>query len=311
MKWNYNKIATDKNRQRTGFGDNGEDENPLPEELCNFINELVNIRTESFYYRFYAKVFFLPKSLQIELLKSELLKLNELLSDERIIRLNKGEDATQDHFIVRFLYDWLFDEEFEIYKTFNRIHKGEHFPYQGDEEKVIIQMPRINDQLDDEVDLWGLPRFNQLLCILTNLNHFKSLVRIYEEMERGGEMPTPQVKIIKPMKDTEQTCLYNELTENSYWIPKETRYNDFCHTFGGNVKPDDFKLIMWYKNVQLLRELLLPLKHPDISQATMEKEAGNYFVDKKGKPRPLAKDNPKPDPDRDHLIAIMKKLATL
>lgn len=248
MKWNYNEKDTKKNRMRTGFGgNNSQYDNPLSEELCYYINEYVNIRTVSFYNDLYDKVFFLPKSLQKEWLKIELFKLNEELANEETMRLMKGDDATEDYFIVRFLKYNLTDEEFEIYKTYKGIRDGDHWPYQGEPCHIVnIDLHGEPYRGENEKLNIELPRFEEFIDILANLNHYENLVRSYEEMERGEEMTPPQLqsKLTEPQLES----LYDLLVSNGFIADNNGGKSNFVWAFGSNkVQPNDWKPITWVK----------------------------------------------------------------
>lgn len=252
------------------------------------ILEFIENQTDSLYFRVYAKTGILPRSLKLEWIKNEIFELNNLLHS-----LNGPHPIfEQDD-----LNGWFLEYYFFSYNS-----KNPDFD-------LSLQPPTLIGTIEEMIEYF--PNYYEILDQLCLRLHQKNLIQCYEELENGGEMPTPPLKFTKSLKDTQQIYLYNQLTGNGLFLPKETNYKAFCYVFGGNVKPYDFQPLKWNKNVQLLRELLLPLKHSDISQATMEKEAGKYFVDKKGKSRPLAKDNPKPDLNSDLVKNLVKNLATL
>jgi len=70
---------------------------------------------------------------------------------------------------------------------------------------------------------------------------------------------------------------------------------------GKGVVPGLFKQITWEDNKQVFRHLVINLKHPDVSQAEMIRQASNFFIDKKGNPY-------KPEENRNMTVAIQSRI---
>ncbi len=122
----------------------------------------------------------------------------------------------------------------------------------------------------------------------------------------------PAKKFTKTLSSNQQDYLYNKLTEKSVFLPIETGRESFNFVFGGSVKPDSFQPLEWQKNVQLLRELLEPLQHPDIPvKEDYVKQVPDYFIKKDGSRLKLAKPKAKYDTLSDKLTEIIENLATL
>ena len=112
------------------------------------------------------------------------------------------------------------------------------------------------------------------------------------------------------LNDTQRDLLF-ELLANSGFIPKKTDKDSFILAFGGKVdKYTNFK-ITWLKNKQLLRELLIPLKHSEIIQAAFERLIPFVFINENNNPITLAKNKPVPSLDSDTIAEIHKRIATI
>jgi hypothetical protein len=111
------------------------------------------------------------------------------------------------------------------------------------------------------------------------------------------------------LSKTQQNFLFEQLKSGGF-IAEDSDYNSFCHVFGGNQKPEQFKQLEWLKTKQLLRELLLPLIHLFISFPELKRQVPHYFT-QSGRPLQLARNKTIPSTDSDTLNAIIDKLATL
>ncbi len=117
----------------------------------------------------------------------------------------------------------------------------------------------------------------------------------------------------KPLNIKQRKYLYEELMKGQY-IPENTDFINFCHVFGGGDRPDHFEPLIWtglsQSPKQLLRELLIPLIHPEIKLVDMENLVPSYFS-YKGKPMKLAKDKKVFTQDSDNIKTILHNLATM
>jgi len=119
----------------------------------------------------------------------------------------------------------------------------------------------------------------------------------------------PPAKLIKTLSENQQKYLFNQLTENSLFLPKETDFKSFCFVFGNSITPDNFNCLQWLKNKQLLRELITELKHPDIEITKNKFYLPDYFSDKKDKPiLYLPTNKPKTDKFSTKIVVITTKM---
>ena len=119
-------------------------------------------------------------------------------------------------------------------------------------------------------------KFNDTDLIIT-ICEIKSII------DKHFVIETPQT-LIKSLYESQQNFLYNKLTENSLFLPKETDFESFCFVFGNSEQPKDFKPLQWMQNKQLLRELITVLKHPDIKKISKSKyPLPAFFIDEKQK----------------------------
>lgn len=124
---------------------------------------------------------------------------------------------------------------------------------------------------------------------------------------------TPPPKVTPPLYFTrlftpdQLKLLYNGLTTGGF-LPLDTDPEAFNYVFGVSDKPKDFNGLGWLKGKQYLRELLTPIKHPDIILAELEKLVILYFIDRKGKVIKLAKNKEYPiRPDSKAIVRILKE----
>lgn len=106
------------------------------------------------------------------------------------------------------------------------------------------------------------------------------------------------------------TLLFQLLMDNEF-ISNQTIIETFIWVMDGKNGNTIGDKIIWNKNKQLLRELLIPIKHPDIKQADFERLVPVFFRDKKNNPITLAKEKHVPSVDSDKIAEIHKKLATI
>lgn len=126
--------------------------------------------------------------------------------------------------------------------------------------------------------------------------------------EKGkGHLRLAQLKT--NLSNTQRTLLYDLLVENKF-IPDETDKDGFNWVFGGNNKKYTSFKIKWLKNKQLLRELLIPLKHPETKISDIKRIIPQIFIDTKCNAITLANNKSVPSQDSDKLSEIHKKLAT-
>ncbi len=121
----------------------------------------------------------------------------------------------------------------------------------------------------------------------------------------------PPLQFTKTLSKTQQNYLFKQLTESDVFLSKSsTDYDSFCFVFGNSKEPEKFIPLVWQPNSkQFLRDLIEPLKHPDIKKADLERVIPNLFIDIKGKPIILPKN--KVLKNRPEYKKIMKFLATL
>ena len=101
--------------------------------------------------------------------------------------------------------------------------------------------------------------------------------------------------------------LYTGLTTGKF-LSIDTDKSKFDYVFGACDKPNDFEGLKWLKGKQYLRELLTPIRHPDIILAELEKLVPLYFIDKEGKGINLAKNKVNATrPDSKAIVRILKE----
>lgn len=115
-------------------------------------------------------------------------------------------------------------------------------------------------------------------------------------------------KLQTNLTDTQRSLLFDLLVKDNY-IPDSDK-DGFIWAFGGeNDKYKAFK-VKWLKNKQLLRELLIPLKHPEMIKADFERLIPLIFIDIKNNAITLAKNKPVLSQDSDKITEILRKIAT-
>lgn len=120
--------------------------------------------------------------------------------------------------------------------------------------------------------------------------------------------PSPPAKLIKSLTINKQNYLYSKLTEKSLFLPVGTDFDSFCFVFGNSPKPENFKPLKWLKNRQLLREIIITLKHPDITIPTSKYKLPPYFLDEKGNPIAELPTNTPKDLKIEHYIDDLAKM---
>ena len=175
--------------------------------------------------------------------------------------------------------------DYEIYKALNKSECGvpitdflryeaENFKY-GKEAYFNMLKKEIVDF--DSMD-WDYNENLQLEFQYFIRDGLEEIRKVILELEK-----TPPPKLTKSLSESQQTFLYEKLTENSLFLPIDSDFASFCFVFGNSLKPNNFKPLQWMQNKQLLRELIAELKHPNIFITTNKYTLPNYFIDEKGK----------------------------
>lgn len=171
---------------------------------------------------------------------------------------------------------------------------------------------KINFLLEKKRDLGGdYPEaFGEILTkneIYLFLNREIEYWEKYREISTKRETNIPQ-QLKTSLTEPKRDLLFDRLVMDGF-IPKNTDKEGFKWVFGWkNDKYTSFQ-IKWLKNKQLLRELLIPLRHSDIIQADYERLVPIFFIDKKENYISLAKGKHIESTDSDKIAEIHKKLA--
>jgi hypothetical protein len=143
--------------------------------------------------------------------------------------------------------------------------------YGDDEFGDILE---IEEMLNDRMKVLeeGFMRYDVLKCEMTPLD----------------EKPQPSVpdypKSLLGLQPNECQYLYDKLTENGHFLPKDTNNAHFHFVFGGGVCPKDFKPLQWKVSKTALTELItLVIDKPSVPRP-MKKVARELFVYSNGKP---------------------------
>lgn len=112
------------------------------------------------------------------------------------------------------------------------------------------------------------------------------------------------------LSDSQIENLYHLLISHVF-LSKETNKNNFILALSGKENNTSSSKIIWLKNKQLLRELLIPLKPPKITQAAYIKLISRVFIDKNKRPISLPKNKTMPNVDSDTIKDILNKIATM
>jgi len=115
--------------------------------------------------------------------------------------------------------------------------------------------------------------------------------------------------IIRSFTTDQLKQLYTGLTAGGF-LTIDTDRKAFDYVFGACDKPKDFKGLNWLQGRQYLRELLTPIKHPDVKIADLERAVPLYFICK-GKMAVLPNDRPYPERPYSKAIVRILKVATL
>ena len=129
---------------------------------------------------------------------------------------------------------------------------------------------------------------------------------------KENETPLPPQLATKLTTDQLEK-LFDSLV-NGEFIPVTTNKDCFNWAFGIPDKKQPKKKwqpIVWLKNKQLLRELLISFKNSEFIIADIERIVPLLFTDVKAKPYKLAQNRTVPSLDSDLIVEITKKIATV
>ncbi len=144
--------------------------------------------------------------------------------------------------------------------------------YGDDEFGDILEIEEmLNDRMKVLED--GFVRYDVLKCEMT-----------------PSEAPQPPLpnypKPLLGLQSNECQYLYDKLTENGYFLPKDTDKIHFYFVFGGigEVCPKDFKPLQWNVSLRALSELIRFIIGHQTVPRPMKREAQNLFIYPDGNP---------------------------
>lgn len=158
----------------------------------------------------------------------------------------------------------------------------------------------------------GYKSFSEELCnfVLEVFNGFKlDIERLLERNQVEDIEPKSIPQFQTNLNDSQRTLLFDLLVSNNF-IPADTDKDFFKWAFGGKNDKFTSTKIKWLRKKQLLRELLIPLKQQEISQAEFKLVVPLIFIDRTGNYITLANNKFDPSFDSDLIAEIHKKLAT-
>lgn len=205
--------------------------------------------------QYYNNVF-LPKPLQLEQLKNDILetniKINTMAWENGFTRT---EPIENDNFLERYCFGGISNEEYQQYVDFA-----------FDEEDLWIFKKRFFDFGEDVHKQIELPKIELITDFLALLEYYNNLV---EDFEKGERTPPPaRNQLQTKLTDEQRGKLFELLVENGF-ISGTTDKAGFIWAFGGkNEKPNNWEPIEWIDesitrhepNMQTLFELLYLLK---------------------------------------------------
>lgn len=197
---------------------------------------------------------YLPKSLQIEQLKKEILKTNN-----KLFLLSEC-----NNFGRKFFEPERYENE-SFYNCFGILNENEYLQY-------------LNCSTN-ETDLeTTLPKFDLITDYLALIEYYDDLRFDFNEVENGREIPNPETRyqLQTKLNDTQRGKLFELLLSNKYIAPS-TNKESFIWVFGGKQpQPSNWQPIEWIDksitrkepNIQTLYELLYLLEVDKDTSAT-------------------------------------------
>lgn len=205
---------------------------------------------------------------------------------------------------------------------------------QGLLEKLYVRLMTVNEvsdfkiarrMLNDEIIVWNYEIFldfeencdvkdTRFICLRMFNRTYETAMWYIDKAEdqlneENGLAQNQLAQLKTNLSDTQRALLFDLLVKDGF-IPYDTDPAGFIWVFGGESDKYTSFEIKWLKNKQLLRELLIPLRHSDIIQADYERIAPIIFIDKKGNQISLAKAKHIESTDSDKIAEIHKKIAT-
>lgn len=200
----------------------------------------------------FKNINYLPKSIQIEFLKSEIIRVNTTLYNYSKKHSFNRPDSDDKHF-------W--DTKF-ILDLIKKFSSGRHYEYINYDIDVD-EIDRISRHLKSD-EFWttpieiNLPYFKDLTDCLSLLMHYLELVEDYEALKSGGRIANPEARQqLNPLgfNDVQRGKLYDLLVSSKY-IPDTTLKTGFIWAFGGKNSNYSTFTIKWESRKNLLVYLI-------------------------------------------------------
>jgi len=200
----------------------------------------------------FKNINYLPKSIQIEFLKSEIIRVNTTLYNYSKKHSFNRPDSDNKHF-------W--DTKF-ILDLIKKFSSGRHYEYINYDIDVD-EIDRISRHLKSD-EFWttpieiNLPYFKDLTDCLSLLMHYLELVEDYEALKSGGRIANPEARRqLKPLgfNNYQRGKLY-DLLVSSNCIPATTLKTGFIWAFGGENSDFSTFTIKWEEKSNLLVYLI-------------------------------------------------------
>jgi len=232
------------------FGYSVERRQSLPEDMQLLIIYAISDK-ESVLNNLYKLTLYLPKNLQIELIKKEILKTNN-----ELFLLSERNNFS------RIIFDIENPENFSMYAKFMDNDFLDCFDILNDTEYL-----QYLNYSESETDLNTLPKFDLITDYLALIEYYDYLMICFNAVEAGGEIPAPKSNYqlqTKLIDDTQRGKLFDLLLNNNYIAPT-TDKESFIWAFGGEQpQPNNWQPIEWVDrsitrkepNIQTLFELL-------------------------------------------------------
>ena len=220
---------------------------------------------ESVLNNLYKLTLYLPKTLQIELIKKEIFKTNNKLSllSERNNFIRLVFDIDRDD-------NWNWHEKFknnDYNDCFDTLNATEYLQY--------LNYSHIGTTL---------PKFDLITDYLALIAYYDYLMICFDAVDNGREIPNnkPQYQLQTMLTDTQRGKLFELLLKHEYIAPA-TNKESFIWAFGGEQpQPNNWQPIEWIDkstkrketNIQTLYELLYLL---GVDKDTSAKKRPNLY----------------------------------
>lgn len=231
----------------------------LPENVQQLILLTKKNKARDLSNKLFHSNIYLPKSLQIEQLKKEILKTNN-----KLFLLSE-----RNNFGRKFFENERYEND-SFYNCFGTLNENEYLQY------LIYSASKTDLKID-------LPKFDLITDYLALIDYYDDLRFDFNEVENGRGIPNPETKyqLQTKLTDEQRSELFELLLSNKYIAPT-TDKESFIWAFGGKIQPSNWQPIEWIDksktrhehNMKTLYELLYLL---GVDKDTSAKTPNNLY----------------------------------